>query len=88
MEIRLIAADMDGTLLDDEKGIPEENLRAFRACAAQGIEIVPATGRTMRGLPDERGTGGRPGEKRDHRLLPDPGGSGRKDHDDGPDKSG
>ena len=31
MEIRLIAADMDGTLLDDEKGIPEENLRAFRA---------------------------------------------------------
>ena len=36
MEIRLIAADMDGTLLDDEKGIPEENLRAFRACAAQG----------------------------------------------------
>lgn len=53
MEIRLIAADMDGTLLDDEKGIPEENLRAFRACASQGIEIVPATGRTMRGLPDE-----------------------------------
>ena len=53
MEIKLIAADMDGTLLDDEKGIPEENLRAFRACAAQGIEIVPATGRTMRGLPDE-----------------------------------
>ena len=102
MEIRLIAADMDGTLLDDEKRIPEENLRAFRACAAQGIEIVPATGRTMRGLPDElrnlpgvhyailtnRGTGGRPCEKRDHRLLPDPGGSGRKDHDDGPDKFG
>ena len=29
MEIRLIAADMDGTLLDDEKGIPEENLRAY-----------------------------------------------------------
>ena len=83
MEIRLIAADMDGTLLDDEKGIPEENLRAFRACAAQGIEIVPATGRTMRGLPDElrnlpgvhyanpheRGTGGRPCEKRDHRSC-------------------
>ena len=98
MEIRLIAADMDGTLLDDEKGIPEENLRAFRACAAQGIEIVPATGRTMRGAsesagrtlcdPHERGTGGRPCEKRDHRLLPDPGGSGRKDHDDGPDKFG
>ena len=54
MEIRLIAADMDGTLLNDEKKIPEENLRAFKACASQGIEIVPATGRTMRGLPDEK----------------------------------
>ena len=32
MEIRLIAADMDGTLLDDEKKIPEENLRVFREC--------------------------------------------------------
>lgn len=41
MEIRLIAADMDGTLLDDEKKIPEENLRVFRECAARGIEIVP-----------------------------------------------
>ena len=39
MEIRLIAADMDGTLLDDEKGIPEENLRAFRACAAHPVSI-------------------------------------------------
>lgn len=53
MEIRLIAADMDGTLLNDEKQIPEENLRALRACAERGIEIVPATGRTVRGLPDE-----------------------------------
>lgn len=53
MEIRLIAADMDGTLLDDEKRIPEENLRAFRACAARGIETVPGRRRTMRGLPDE-----------------------------------
>ena len=53
MEIRLIAADMDRTLLDDEKRIPEENLRALRACAERGIEIVPATGRTIRGLPNE-----------------------------------
>ena len=36
MEIRLIAADMDGTLLDDEKEDPEENLRVFRECAARG----------------------------------------------------
>ena len=64
-------------LLDDEKKIPEENLRVFRECAARGIEIVPATGRTMRGLPDElrnlpgvhyamphkRGTGGKISKK-------------------------
>lgn len=53
MEIRLIATDMDGTFLDDEKNIPEENLRALRECAARGIEIVPATGRTLIGLPEE-----------------------------------
>ena len=102
MEIRLIAADMDGTLLNDEKKIPEENLRAFKACASQGIEIVPATGRTMRGLPDELRN--LPGvhyailtngaqvvdlqTNEDHRFLSDSGGAGRKDHDDGPDESG
>lgn len=53
MEIKLIATDMDGTFLDDEKRIPEENLRALRECAARGIEIVPATGRTLMGLPEE-----------------------------------
>ena len=53
MEIRMSATDMDGTLLDDEKNIPEENLAALAECAARGIEIVPATGRTMVGLPEE-----------------------------------
>ena len=52
-EIKLIAVDMDGTLVDDEKRIPEENLRALEACAAKGIEIVPATGRTVQGVPKE-----------------------------------
>ena len=53
MEIKLIATDMDGTFLDDEKNIPEENLDAFAECAARGIEIVPATGRTVLALPEE-----------------------------------
>ena len=47
MKYKMIAVDMDGTLVDDEKRIPEENLRALEACAAKGIEIVPATGRTV-----------------------------------------
>lgn len=52
MEIRLIATDMDGTFLDDDKNIPEENLKALAECAACGIEIVPATGRTLGGVPE------------------------------------
>lgn len=53
MKIRLIATDMDGTFLDDKKNIPEENLTALLECAAGGIEIVPATGRTIQGIPEE-----------------------------------
>ena len=52
MKIRLIATDMDGTFLDDEKQIPEANWQALLACAARGIQIVPATGRTVWGIPD------------------------------------
>lgn len=52
MEIRLIATDMDGTFLDDDKNIPEENLKALAECAARGIEIVPATGRSLVGVPE------------------------------------
>ena len=52
-EIRLIAFDLDGTFLDEEKKIPEVNLRAIREAAEQGICIVPATGRLWEGLPQE-----------------------------------
>ena len=50
---RLIAFDLDGTFLDDEKQIPEENLRAIERAAGRGVEIVPATGRIYRGIPEE-----------------------------------
>ena len=53
MEIKLIATDLDGTFVDDRKNMLEENVRAFAACAERGIEIVPATGRTIVGVPDE-----------------------------------
>nr|MDD6336043.1 HAD family hydrolase [bacterium] len=42
--IRLIAIDMDGTLVADGK-IPRENIRAIRRAQAAGIEVVAATGR-------------------------------------------
>ena len=53
MGIKLIATDLDGTFVDDKKQLIEENVKAFAECAERGIEIVPTTGRTMVGLPDE-----------------------------------
>ena len=51
MNCRLIAFDLDGTLLDTEKRIPEENLRALYAAAKRDVLLVPATGRILRGIP-------------------------------------
>lgn len=52
MEYRLIAFDLDGTFLDNDKRIPEENLRALCAAAERGLLLVPATGRIYRGIPE------------------------------------
>ncbi len=53
MKIRLVAFDLDGTVLDDEKHVPEANRRALTACAGRGIWIVPCTGRVAAGIPKE-----------------------------------
>ena len=45
MPVRLIAVDIDGTLLDSQMKVPEENARAIAEAAAAGIEIVLVTGR-------------------------------------------
>lgn len=52
MSIRLIAFDLDGTLLDDNKRLPPENAAALRAARDAGIVLVPATGRIFRALPE------------------------------------
>lgn len=51
MEIRLIAFDLDGTLLDDHKKISERSLRTLEAAAAKGVILVPATGRIRNAIP-------------------------------------
>src|ERR1700686_2097838 len=43
--IRMIAVDMDGTLLGLDGRVSEENLAALRAAEQAGIEVVVATGR-------------------------------------------
>lgn len=46
-DIRLIALDLDGTLLgSDHAAIPQRNLDALRAAAAKGVKIAIATGRS------------------------------------------
>ena len=50
-EIKLIAFDLDGTFLDDDKRVPEKNIQAVKAAAARGIICLPATGRLASGIP-------------------------------------
>ena len=56
MDIRLIATDMDGTLLDNEKNVSDRSRRALTLAAERGIEIVPATGRMLDMVPEEGGS--------------------------------
>ena len=51
-EIRLIALDLDGTLLDSQKRLSPRNRAALERAAERGIEIVPATGRFYNGMPE------------------------------------
>ena len=50
-DIKLIALDLDGTLLTTDKRLTPENEAALRAAAEAGIEIVPATGRFYKAMP-------------------------------------
>lgn len=52
LEIKLIAIDMDGTLLqDDHCTVSEKNQSAIKAAIEKGILIVPASGRMYTFLP-------------------------------------
>lgn len=42
---KLIAIDLDGTLLNDKKIIPEDNLKLMKKIIDKGYEVVIATGR-------------------------------------------
>ena len=50
---RLIASDLDGTLLDGCSRVGEKNLRAIRELAERGVIFVPSTGRALSEIPDE-----------------------------------
>lgn len=52
MDIRLIAVDMDGTLLNSKKELTERSLNTLREAHNHGILVVPSTGRMAQGLPE------------------------------------
>jgi len=52
-EVRIVALDLDGTLLDSQKRLSEANRAALAAAAARGIAIVPTTGRFFGMMPPE-----------------------------------
>lgn len=50
-EIKLLALDMDGTLLDSAGHISEASRAAMRAAQERGVQVVLATGRDYNGIP-------------------------------------
>lgn len=50
MKYKLIATDLDGTLLNDDKQISNENLKAVHYAVKKGIIVVPCTGRAIQGV--------------------------------------
>ncbi len=53
MDYKLIASDLDGTLLLPDMSVSEQNLAAIAALAQKGVHFVPASGRTLREIPAE-----------------------------------
>ena len=51
MGIKIIQLDLDGTLLTSDKRISRANYEALERAAAQGVYIVPSTGRFYDGMP-------------------------------------
>lgn len=52
VNIRLVATDLDGTLLDPFGKVAERTARAVVAARAAGIHVIPVTGRPPQGLWD------------------------------------
>lgn len=52
-KIKMIAFDLDGTLLTTDKRLTERTRKALEQAVEKGIHIIPATGRPMSGIPQE-----------------------------------
>ena len=52
-QIKMVAFDLDGTLLNSEKKISEATRKALEMAIEQGVVVLPATGRPLVGVPQE-----------------------------------
>lgn len=52
MNVRLVATDLDGTLLDPAGRVSDRTVRAVAAARRTGIHVIPVTGRPPQGLWD------------------------------------
>lgn len=53
MAIKLIALDLDGTTLNNDRVISERNRKALQQASEMGVNIVIATGRPFSALPED-----------------------------------
>jgi len=53
MSYKIIACDLDGTLLNSKMEVTPENLEAIKKLGEMGIIFVPCTGRTFAEVPEE-----------------------------------
>ncbi|MBE6655673.1 MAG: HAD-IIB family hydrolase [Ruminococcaceae bacterium] len=51
LSYRIIASDLDGTLLDSHAAVSPENLAAIREMTEMGVFFVPSSGRTLGEIP-------------------------------------
>lgn len=52
MKYKLIAFDLDGTVLDDAKNVDPRTIAALDRAAAEGVLIVPSSGRVFGAMPE------------------------------------
>lgn len=50
---KIVASDLDGTLLGDDQTISAENMQAIKEMCRMGVEFVPTTGRCLSEIPEK-----------------------------------
>ncbi len=52
MQYRMVCSDLDGTLLNNQSEVSEENLQAIEGISKKGVLFVPSTGRSYSEMPE------------------------------------